>query len=105
MSFCHRLAMHFKASFIGADDAGNRYFLEKRPYPGRRARRWVVYQWLAEASSVPAEWHSWLHYTTDEPIVVGARRTWQKVHLPNQTGTSAAFRPAGHEYEGGHRAH
>jgi NADH:ubiquinone oxidoreductase subunit len=32
------------------------------------------------------------------------RRPWQKPHQPNLTGTTEAFRPAGHLLEGGQRA-
>ena len=32
------------------------------------------------------------------------RRRWQKEHLPNQTGTKAAYRPQGSVLAGGRRA-
>ena len=35
---------------------------------GCGGRRWVLYAGEAEASAVPAEWHSWLHFTTDAPL-------------------------------------
>ena len=53
---------------------------------------------------MPPEWHAWLHYTTDAPIVETQRRPWQKPHLPNPTGTPLSYRPPGHDYEGGQRA-
>ncbi|MDE2333057.1 MAG: NADH:ubiquinone oxidoreductase subunit NDUFA12 [Rhodospirillales bacterium] len=86
---------------VGHDETGNRYFEERRPR-GRRARRWVLYAGAAEASAVPPEWHAWLHYLVDAPLT-GPRRAWQAPHLANQTGTPAAYRPAGHDYAGGHR--
>jgi NADH:ubiquinone oxidoreductase subunit len=90
---------------LGSDDSGNIYYEEKRPRPGGlRSRRWVMYAGLPEASSVPPEWHAWLHYTTDAPIIETHRRPWQKPHLPNATGTPLAYRPPGHDYEGGNRA-
>jgi len=54
---------------------------------------------------VPAEWHAWLHHTADQPPPDGgvAKRPWQKAHLPNQTGTAAAYRPPGHVLKGGQR--
>ena len=52
-----------------------------------------------EASPVPPEWHGWLHYTTDAPIPLTARRPWQKPHRPNLTGTAAGYRPPGHDYQ------
>jgi NADH:ubiquinone oxidoreductase subunit len=90
---------------VGADSYGNRYYRERRPREGRRERRWVVYRGEAEASKVPAEWHGWLHHRTDEVPPPGGlpRRPWQKDHLPNLTGTAAAYRPPGHVLGGGKR--
>jgi len=88
----------------GHDALGNIYYEEKKPRPGLRGRRWVIYKGASEASSVPPEWHSWLHYTTDEPIPDTGRKPWQKPHEPNHTGTPASYRPSGHDYEGGNRA-
>jgi NADH:ubiquinone oxidoreductase subunit len=89
---------------IGIDDAGNRYFIDRRPGPRRlRVRRWVVYPGRADPSSIPAEWHPWLHYTTDAPLPDTPRHAWQRPHLRNLTGTAAAYRPPGHDYAGGHR--
>jgi NADH:ubiquinone oxidoreductase subunit len=93
-------------SRIGIDGNRNIYYAERKPRPGRaRARRWVAYAKAADASSVPPEWHSWLHYTTDAPLPETGRKPWQKPHLPNETGTPRGYRPPGHDYEGGHRAH
>lgn len=87
----------------GRDATGNIYYEEKRPRPGQRTRRWVLYAGRQDASSVPPEWHAWLHYTVDSPIEAKPR-PWQKPHLPNLTGTAASYRPPGHDYEGGQRA-
>jgi NADH:ubiquinone oxidoreductase subunit len=94
----------FKGRRVGRDHGGNRYYEERRPRAGLRARRWVLYAGAPEASKVPAEWHAWLHYTTDAPLPETARRPWQKPHLPNMTGTPASYRPPGHDYRGGNRA-
>jgi NADH:ubiquinone oxidoreductase subunit len=89
---------------IGSDAAGNRYFIDRRPSRGgQRLRRWVVYPGHADPSSVPAEWHPWLHYTTDAPLTDMPRYAWQRPHLANLTGTASAYRPPGHDYAGGHR--
>lgn len=88
---------------VGTDAAGNRYFTEKRVRATGRTRRWVVYAGLPEASAVPAEWHCWLHYTTDAPLPDTGRKPWQKPHLPNATGTATSYRPQGHDYSGGRR--
>jgi NADH:ubiquinone oxidoreductase subunit len=96
---------YFKGAQIGADAVGNRYFTERRPNPRRaRVRRWVLYPAIADPSSVPPEWHAWLHYTTDAPLTGMPRHGWQKPHLANATGTAAAYRPPGHDYAGGKRA-
>lgn len=90
---------------VGTDSAGNTYYVERRvPAAGQRARRWVAFAGAAEASVVPPEWHAWLHYTVDEPLSEAGRKPWQKPHQPNATGTAASYRPAGHDYQGGHRA-
>jgi len=54
-----------RASFVGEDDYGNRYFEDRRTSLGDRNyhRRYVIYNGLAEPSKVPADWHGWLHHT------------------------------------------
>ena len=106
MTIGTRIYTWWKGAPVGGDEAGNRYFREKSPPPGRRERRWVVYGGEAEASRVPPEWHAWLHYTTDRPPEPGGtpRRPWQKPHRPNATGTPDAYRPQGHLLMGGRRA-
>jgi NADH:ubiquinone oxidoreductase subunit len=105
MTIGTRLFTYFYGLPIGQDGDGNRYYEERVLRPGRlRKRRWVMYAGVKEATAVPAEWHSWLHYTTDTPISDANRRPWQKPHLPNLTGTPFSYRPPGHDYEGGKRA-
>lgn len=95
-----------KGRKVGSDASGNRYFTERGPSGGRtRARRWVIYQGTPDASKVPPEWHAWLHYTVDEPLPDTGRKPWQKPHRANATGTPASYRPPGHDYQGGQRAH
>jgi len=88
---------------VGRDANGNRYYEDKRSRPGAPNRRWVIYAGEPEASLVPPEWHSWLHYTTPAPLPE-AKRPWQKPHQANATGTSHSYRPSGHDYQGGQRA-
>ncbi len=104
MDISTRLFTWFNGSQIGTDPAGNRYFIERKPRPVGRARRWVIYNGVADASKVPPEWHMWLHYTVDAPLPEAGRKPWQKPHLPNATGTEASYRPPGHDYRGGARA-
>lgn len=94
-----------KGRQVGSDMMGNTYYEERKPNPGYgRTRRWVIYARAAEASEVPPEWHSWLHYTTDAPLAVTGRKQWQKPHQSNATGTPSSYRPPGHDYQGGQRA-
>ena len=98
-----------RAVLVGEDSFGNRYYEAKDTrdsYDGR-LRRWVIYKGYAEASTVPAEWHGWLHYTFEEPPTVEPlmRRDWEKDHLPNLTGTVDAWRPKGSISREGERPH
>lgn len=94
-----------KGRQVGSDAIGNLYFEEKAPRAGSlRAKRWVIYRGAPEASTVPPEWHAWLHYTTDQPLPETGRKPWQKPHQANATGTPHGYRPPGHDYAGGNRA-
>ncbi len=99
-----RLFTWRKGKFVGEDQSGNRYFVQRSGVgPLGVPARWVIYPKLSEASQVPPEWHGWLHYTTAEPIPASARQPWQVPHQPNLTGTPGSYRPPGHDYRGGHR--
>jgi NADH:ubiquinone oxidoreductase subunit len=104
MNIGTRLFTMLKGRRVGSDDAGNVYYEERRPRTGLRPRRWVAYAGAPEASEVPPEWHSWLHYTTSAPLTDAPRRAWQKPHESNRTGTPEGYRPPGHDYQGGVRA-
>lgn len=105
MTLGTRLFTMLNGVLVGTDGDGNRYYTERRPARGRRARRWVIYNGAAEASKVPADWHGWLHHRTDEPPPPEGRprRPWQREHEPNPTGTADAYRPPGHVLSGGKR--
>ncbi|HYE49408.1 MAG TPA: NADH:ubiquinone oxidoreductase subunit NDUFA12 [Azospirillaceae bacterium] len=94
------------AEKVGTDRMGNTYFQEKKARPGMKTRRWVIFRGEPEATKVPPEWHGWLHYTHDKPITDDSpfRKPWLKDHQPNLTGTAGAYRPPGHQYEGGQRS-
>ena len=92
---------------VGTDEFGTRYYRSKRKKRFGRDRRWCLFKKDKDASKVPPEWHAWLHYTVDEPLInesVLAGRAWGKPHQLNLTGTAWAYRPAGHYYQGGDRA-
>jgi len=86
-----------KGRFVGEDAFGNKYYTGKPRKGTNRERRWVIYQDKPEASTVPAEWHGWLHHQTDTlPAQDNKfRKPWQKPHQPNLTGSSAAYLPPG----------
>jgi NADH:ubiquinone oxidoreductase subunit len=93
---------------VGEDEQGNRYFRTK----GRKIdpslgfeRRWVVYNGYAEATRVPPSWHGWLHHTVDVAPTeeTYTPREWEKAHIPNMTGTPAAYRPSGSTLASGRR--
>jgi len=90
MRFITDFLIKLSASKVGEDEFGNQYFLHKK-----NKKRFVVYNGIAEPSKVPMEWHGWLHYTTDRtPIETGTHKhSWQKIHLPNLTGTKNAHQP------------
>jgi NADH:ubiquinone oxidoreductase subunit len=105
-----RIYSWLRGERVGSDQFGNRYYREKgggkvHADSLRKERRWVIYDGEVEASRVPAEWHAWLHHTTQDLPPEGgpAKRPWQKDHLPNLTGTAAAYRPPGHILQGGQR--
>jgi len=89
MQFISQFIIKFSHRKIGSDEFGNSYF------EGRNGKRYIVYKGSAEASKIPAEWHGWIHYTTDiAPININTRKhSWQKIHLPNLTGTKNAYSP------------
>lgn len=103
MSKIRLLLTRLTSRKIGKDEAGNTYFESRRPdgiYG--RTRRTVALARGLDPSIVPAEWHAWLHHTTDAPIT-RPRHPWQLPHQPNLTGTALAYRPKGHDYSGGKR--
>ena len=87
-----RIHTWLKGRKVGEDAQGNAYF---QSADGKR--RWVIYNGEMEASRVPPEWHGWLHHTfkelpSERPLV---RKSWEKPHHENLTGTPAAYVPAG----------
>lgn len=86
-----------RAEKVGTDELGNTYYRAPEAYKGQGERRWVTYNGDAEGSKVPPGWNGWLHHTVDVPPSEEdyTPRAWMKPHLPNQTGTAQAYRPAG----------
>jgi NADH:ubiquinone oxidoreductase subunit len=88
-----RLLIKFFANQVGKDQFGNKYFISKRQdYLGRN-KRFVVYKGVEDGSKVPALWHSWLHYLSDQIPEKILSYGWQREHIPNVTGTKYAHNP------------
>jgi NADH:ubiquinone oxidoreductase subunit len=99
-----RLLVRMTGREVGKDRFGNTYYESRKPYRDYgRHRRWVIYAGAAEPSSVPPEWHGWLHHTADAPLPEARKHPWMIEHRPNPTGTPASWRPPGHDYAGGRR--
>ncbi len=81
-----------KGQKVGEDEQGNQFY---QTADGKH--RWVIYNGECESSRISADWHGWLHHTYDEPPTVNPlpRKKWEKPHLPNLTGTPAAYHPPG----------
>lgn len=91
---------------VGDDAFGNRYYRNPRAHRYGREKRWVMFKGRVEASKVPPEWHAWLHHISVAPLTEEAAkaRPWQKIHLPNLSGTPFAYFPRGYDLRGGQRA-
>ncbi len=77
---------------VGEDAQGNQFY-ENRD----GSRRWVIFNGEVEASRISPDWHGWLHRTWDEPPTKAPlpKKSWEKPHQENLTGTPLAYAPAG----------
>ncbi|PCI01822.1 MAG: NADH:ubiquinone oxidoreductase subunit NDUFA12 [Alphaproteobacteria bacterium] len=102
------ITLFISGKLIGSDGFGNKYYVGKARHGYNHERRWVTYKsGEPEASQVPPEYHGWLHHQTDvfpDANKASFRKSWQKPHTPNLTGTTLAYRPDGHELQKGRRA-
>ncbi|KAL8620595.1 hypothetical protein ACOMHN_017876 [Nucella lapillus] len=84
-------------TLMGEDELGNKYYYNPMYFLGRS--RWVVYSDAFgmdyDGSQVPAEWHRWLSYLSDEPPTVAnlPKRPWMAQHTENMSGTSGEYVP------------
>lgn len=81
-----------KGMKVGEDEHGNRFYRTQDD-----KRRWVIFNGETEASRIGPDWHGWLHHTFKEPPSEKplARKSWEKDHEENLTGTALAYAPAG----------
>ncbi|WP_029041406.1 NADH:ubiquinone oxidoreductase subunit NDUFA12 [Cucumibacter marinus] len=89
-----------RGTYVGEDEQGNKYYREKGT-----DRRWVIYNGAADASRIPPGWHGWIHHRVDTPPTEEeyTPHEWQAAHVPNMTGTAAAYRPKGSLLRDGER--
>lgn len=77
---------------VGEDQQGNVFYENKD-----KSKRWVIFNGEPEASRIDPEWHGWMHHTWDEPPTKQplVRKSWEKPHQENLTGTAMAYAPKG----------
>ena len=84
-----RLKTIMSGKLIGSDYLGNKY------YESKNGKRWVIYSEEIDASKIPVEWYSWIHFTNNriEKKHNLEKYEWQKPHQSNPTGTEEAYYP------------
>ena len=87
MDIINKILIKVFCTKIGSDEFGNQYFESKKN------KRYIIYNGISEPSKIPAKWHRWIHYTTNNPPNNTKTHLWQKIHLPNLTGTNFAYSP------------
>ena len=55
-TFGTRIQTILSGKLIGKDHLGNKY------YQNKSGKRWVIYNGEIDASKIPEEWYSWLHF-------------------------------------------
>ena len=88
-TFGTRLKTIFFGKLVGSDELGNKY------YESKNGKRWVIYADTIDASKIPIEWYSWMHFTPNkiEKTHELKKYDWQKPHQSNLTGTNKAYYP------------
>ena len=90
-----RITIFLFGKFVGKDDLGNRY------YKTKKGKRFIIYSGEVDASKIPNEWYSWIHFINNK---IGnshklKKYDWQKPHQPNQTGTANSYHPKKNNHE------
>ena len=88
-TFGTRLKTILFGKFVGSDSLGNKYYEDKK------GKRWVIYSDEIDATKIPVEWYSWMHFTPNkiENTHDLKKYEWQKSHQSNLTGTESAYYP------------
>ena len=88
-TFGTRLQTLLFGKLVGQDNFGNKY------YQSKNGKRWIIYKDEIDASNIPNEWYSWIHFTNNkiENLHELRKFDWQKPHQPNLTGTKQGYHP------------
>jgi NADH:ubiquinone oxidoreductase subunit len=88
-TFGTRIKTILYGKLIGQDTFGNKY------YESKEGKRWIIYFDEIDASKIPVEWYSWIHFTPNKIEMVHdfKKYDWQKPHQSNLTGTESAYYP------------
>ena len=88
-TFGTKLKTIFFGKLVGSDAFGNRY------YESKIGKRWIIYVDEIDASKIPNEWYSWIHFTNNkiENVHDLKKYEWQKPHQSNQTGSENSYHP------------
>ena len=81
-----KIKTFFSGKLVGVDSSGN------KDDESKNKKRWVIYNDEIDASKIPIEWYSWIHFTKNkiENKHDLEKYNWQKPHQSNQTGTKNA---------------
>ncbi len=84
-----RIQTLFLGKLVGKDHLGNKYYEDKK------GKRWVIYFDEIDATKIPVEWYSWMHFTPNriEKNHDLDKHEWQKPHQSNPTGSDKAYYP------------
>ena len=88
-TFGTNLQTIFSGKLKWKDSFGNKYDESKS------GKRWIIYKDEVNASKIPVEWYSWIHFTKNkiEDNHELEKYSWQKRHQPNLTGTKSSYHP------------
>ena len=84
-----KIQTFFFGKLVGKDSFGNKY------YQNKSGKRWMIYKNEVDASKIPNEWYSWIHFINNkiENSHEFKKYSWQKTHQPNRTGTEESYHP------------
>eukprot|EP00271_Cylindrocystis_brebissonii_P012289 TRINITY_DN30579_c0_g1_i1.p1 TRINITY_DN30579_c0_g1~~TRINITY_DN30579_c0_g1_i1.p1 ORF type:complete len:164 (+),score=44.16 TRINITY_DN30579_c0_g1_i1:131-622(+) len=103
----HQKMREAEGKLVGEDSFGNKYYENMEAQVGRH--RWVEYKdkYNYNASTVPPEWHGWLHHISDykPEDLEELKPIYHKAHKPNVTGAGnyQVYLARGHPLHPGQR--